>query len=95
MEDLCSSLLFDVFDNVDTVDVAESRLPVDSSDMDLCSALVGGLAIMGVRAFKKSVYAVGGVMGVLRPCSCLMPAETHAERGVSTISDGKEPVLGV
>lgn len=35
-------------------------------------------------------------MGVCRLCcSCLTTAEMHAETGVSTISDGKEAVLGV
>ena len=34
-------------------------------------------------------------MGVFSPCSCLMTAERHADSGVSTISEGKEAVLGV
>ena len=34
-------------------------------------------------------------MGVFNPCSCLMTAERHADRGVSTISDGNEAVFGV
>jgi hypothetical protein len=71
------------------------RLVVDSSEIDLESALGGGLASAGVRAFRKSVYALGGVMGVLRVCSCFITAETHAESGVSTISDGKDALLGV
>lgn len=34
-------------------------------------------------------------MGVCRLCSCLMTADTHAESGVSTISEGKDALFGV
>jgi hypothetical protein len=34
-------------------------------------------------------------MGVLRDCSCLITAERQADSGASTISEGKEAVLGV
>jgi hypothetical protein len=34
-------------------------------------------------------------MGVFRLCSCLMTAERQADRGISTISEGKDAVLGV
>ncbi len=80
---------------LDGLEVTDSFVTTESSDIDLRKALVGGLARTGVRALRKSVYAVGGVMGVLRPCSCLMTAETQADSGVSTISEGNEPVLGV
>jgi hypothetical protein len=38
---------------------------------------------------------MGGVIGVLRDCSCLITADRHADSGVSTISDGNEAVFGV
>lgn len=82
-------------DVAELVELAEFVVCVDSSERDLCNALVGGLARTGVKALRKSVYAVGGVMGVFSPCSCLMTAERHADRGVSTISDGNEAVFGV
>lgn len=50
---------------------------------------------MGVKALRKSVYATGGVIGVFSPISCLISAGRHADRGVSTISDGRVAVLGV
>lgn len=64
--------------------------------MLLPSALGGGLANMGVNAFKKSVYAVGGVIGVLKSCSGLMYADIGcADIGVDTISEGKDADFGV
>ncbi len=90
--DLRPSLLFV---RLDVVELAEFVVCVDSSERDLCNALVGGVARTGVKALRKSVYAVGGVMGVFSPCSCLITAERQADRGVSTISDGNEAVFGV
>ena len=47
-------------------------LPEDPSEKLLLVLLVArGLGIAGERALRKSVYAVGGVMGVLMS-SCLM-----------------------
>jgi hypothetical protein len=80
---------------LEVAEVAEWAVCVDSSERDLCNALGGGLASIGVSALRKSVYATGGVIGVLSPCSCLMTAERHADRGVSTISEGRVAVLGV
>ena len=68
---------------------------VESSECVLVKALGGGLANMGVKAFKKSVYAVGGVIGVRMSTSCLHTADRHAETGVEHISDGKEADRGV
>ena len=85
----------DVAELAELAELAEFVVWVDSSECDLCNALVGGVARTGVKALRKSVYAVGGVMGVFSPCSCLMTAERHADRGVSTISDGNEAVFGV
>ena len=42
----------------------DSLVATDSSDIDLWKALARGLADMGVRALRKSVYASGGVIGV-------------------------------
>jgi len=75
------------------VDGTEAELSFDafeSSDNVRFSAVGGGLASIGVRAFRKSVYAVGGVIGVRRSCSCLSTADTHADMGVEHISDGKD-----
>ena len=85
----------DVAELAELAELTDSVVWIDSSDGDLCNALVGGVARTGVKAFRKSVYAVGGVMGVFSPCSCLMTVERHADRGASTISDGNEAVFGV
>lgn len=53
----------------------EHLVLVDSSDMDLWRGPVaGGLARTGVKALRKSVYATGGVIGVLA-LSCLIRAD--------------------
>lgn len=67
----------------------------ESLEIALESALGGGLASIGVSAFKKSVYAVGGVMGVRKSASCLITADMQAEMGVEHISEGNEAVRGV
>ncbi len=90
--DLCPSLLLV---KLDVADAVERMVCVDSSERDLVKAVAGGVSNTGVKALRKSMYATGGVIGVLRPCSCLMTADRHADRGVSTISEGKEAVLGV
>lgn len=75
------------------VDGTEAELSFDtfeSSDSVRFSAVGGGLASIGVRAFRKSVYAVGGVIGVRRSCSCLITADKHAEIGVEHISEGND-----
>ena len=57
--------------------------------------LLDGLEIAGDRALRKSVYAVGGVMGVLISSSCLI-VSSHPERGLRGSSDGRGPAdLGV
>jgi len=87
--------LDDRLEEVDVFEIMECRVLVDSSDIDLWSALGGGLARTGVKPLRKSVYATGGVIGVFRPAnSCLTTAETH-EIGVSTISEGKDADFGV
>lgn len=80
---------------VDGFEVDVSFELVESSEIGRLKALGGGLARTGVRAFRKSVYAVGGVIGVRKSASCLMTAEMHAEIGVEQISDGNEAVFGV
>jgi hypothetical protein len=91
-----SLLLEDRFEAVDPFDITECRVHVDSSDIERCSALGGGLPTTGVTALRKSVYATGGVMGVLRlSFSCLMTADMQADIGVSRTSDGKFADLGV
>lgn len=80
---------------LEAADVADWTVWVDSSERDLCNALGGGLASMGVRALRKSVYATGGVIGVLSPISCLIIVGRQADSGVSTISEGRVAVLGV
>ena len=77
--------------------------PVDGSEVGVVlpegiskvktPALIG-LASTGVNAFKKSVYAIGGVIGVFMPSSCLICSITP-ESGLSVISEGKFAVLGV
>ena len=57
--------------------------------------LLDGLEMAGDKALRKSVYAVGGVIGVLRSSSCLM-VSSHPERGLRGSSDGRGPAdLGV
>jgi hypothetical protein len=54
--DLWFSLRFeDRLDVVDAFEIIECLVLVDSSDMDRCSALEGGLARTGVKALRKSV----------------------------------------
>lgn len=64
----------------------------DSADRLLGRAGVCfGLVRTGVSAFRNSVYATGGVIGVFRPSSTFMVGG-RADEGVSTISDGNEAV---
>lgn len=80
------------------VDVCDPLLSFDtfeSSEFVLFNALGGGLASIGVRALRKSMYAVGGVIGVRRSASCFMIAEMQADTGVEHISDGNVAVAGV
>lgn len=67
----------------------------ESSELLRFNTLVGELPMIGVSALMKSVYAVGGVIGVFRSCSCLMTADMTADIGVDTISEGKDADLGV
>lgn len=54
--DLKLSLRLDErLEEVDTFEIIECLVLVDSSDIDLCSALGGGLARTGVKALRKSV----------------------------------------
>ena len=55
------------------------------------SEVADGSAIVdaGMRAERKSVYACGGVMGVLCSSSCLTFSRLPEGRGLSCISDGK------
>ena len=54
--DLWLSLRFDVrLEDVEAFEIIECRVHVDSSDIDLWSALGGGLARTGVKALRKSV----------------------------------------
>lgn len=88
----------DLIEKLDAVEGFELKLSLESfesSDRLLCRALGGGLAKIGVRALRKSVYAVGGVMGVFKSCSCFMRPEIQADTGVEQISDGKDAVFGV
>lgn len=80
---------------VDGFEWVPSLEPFESSDGTLFKALGGGLARIGVKALRKSVYAVGGVIGVLNSASCLMTADTQADTGVEHISDGNEADRGV
>lgn len=70
-------------------------LPDDSSkELLLGNALLGLPAERtGVRVLRKSVYATGGVIGVLISSSCLM-ALSELGNGLK-ISDGKLADLGV
>jgi hypothetical protein len=54
-----------------------------------------GLVKTGVRALRNSVYARGGVIGVLRPSSCLMMTFNDGKGLLHWSSDGKVAVLGV
>jgi len=68
--------------------------PGDSSK-NLGAALVGAeLVSTGVRALRNSVYATGGVMGVLSASSCLMMADKYG-LALCRISEGNDAVLGV
>jgi hypothetical protein len=71
-------------------------LPEESSDERLLgSALNGcGLVSTGVNALRKSVYALGGVIGVFKSSSCLMTQPTP-DSGVLRRSEGKEADFGV
>jgi hypothetical protein len=71
-------------------------LPEESSDERLLgSALNGcGLVSTGVNALRKSVYALGGVIGVFKSSSCLITPPTP-ESGVLRRSEGKEADFGV
>lgn len=94
-EDFWRSLrLEDRLEVEDALEIIESLVHVDSSDRDRWRApLVGGVVITGVKAFRKSVYATGGVIGVPM-LSCLITADAH-EIGVLMISEGNEAVFGV
>lgn len=81
--------------DVEGFEVMLSLETFESSDIVRFRALGGGLAKTGVKAFKKSVYAVGGVIGVRNSASCLMTADRQAETGVEHISEGKEADRGV
>lgn len=80
---------------VDGFDVIVICEVVESSEFVLFKALGGGLASIGVNAFKKSVYAVGGVIGVRKSASCFITADTQADIGVEHISDGNDAEHGV
>lgn len=49
---------------------------------------VEGLEMAGDKALRKSRYAVGGVMGVLRSSSCLMKS-AQPGRGLRGSSEGR------
>jgi hypothetical protein len=56
---------------------------------DLMLVAVRGVETAGERALRKSVYAVGGVMGVLRLSSSCLMAPPSAERGLLGSSEGR------
>ena len=60
----------------------------------LALRLVPGLEIAGERALRKSVYAVGGVIGVLMSSSCFI---TSSRPGIGLFgsSEGRVADLGV
>ena len=64
-------------------------LPDDLSEK-LALLLVAGLETAGDRALRKSVYAIGGVIGVLMSSSSLTMS-AHPGRGLRGSSDGKTP----
>ena len=53
-----------------------------------------GLVTMVARFLRKSMYAVGGVIGVFNPSSCLIESGV-ADRGLFCSSDGNDADLGV
>ena len=70
--------------------------PVDGAEVGV--VLPDDLSIGLAMVLRKSVYAIGGVMGVLMPSSCLMKSAKpgkglRAERADS--SEGKVEVIGV
>lgn len=74
--------------------------PVDGAEVGvvLPDDLFSGFGLAMAIVLRKSVYAAGGVMGVLIPSSCLMSSAKpgkglRAERAES--SDGKVGVIGV
>ena len=69
--------------------------PDDSSEVEkLLTSEPRGLTRTGVSALRKSVYALGGVIGVFMSSSCLM---TPAMPGIwrASISEGNFDVFGV
>ena len=90
-------------DAVDGIDVGvslpdeeslASSLGIDTPDGKALDS--AGLGRTGVRAFKNSVYATGGVIGVLRLSSSLIVADKQLiGLVVAIISEGKEVDLGV
>ena len=69
-------------------------LPEDPSEKLVLVLLVTrGLETAGDRALRKSVYAVGGVMGVLMS-SCFMKS-AHPGKGLLGSSDGRVADRGV
>ncbi|KAI1910963.1 hypothetical protein LOZ58_004843 [Ophidiomyces ophidiicola] len=54
-----------------------------------------GLAIIGVRVFRNSVYATGGVIGVFRESSFLIKSILAENSGLSCSSDGNTSDLEV
>lgn len=50
---------------------------------------------MGEKFLRKAVYAVGGVMGVLRKSSFLIQSTLAEKSGLSCNSEGKLDDLGV
>lgn len=64
------------------------KCPVLSEKLVFVLLAVDGLDKAGDNALRKSVYAVGGVMGVFKPSSCLIKS-AHPGRGLRGSSEGR------